>query len=566
MCSSSPETYRVQISGIADKSLEGLFLKKTSAYALKAQPTSISRLKERAQDEIQELTTLAHYFGYYSAKISYSFTATPHMALVYNVELGPKYTLNTLTITPATPDAKQALDALDLKFPGQASQIDTQKLLEFERTLIHALKQKGYASCYIVDKEIVADAKAHSLSVRFTVESGPKMHLAKPIIIGNQEISTETIRKYLYFQEGELYNPDTLEKSELALEKTGLFSSVILTQEVTSDNLVQVQINVQEAKYRSIGAGVSYTTTWGPGISAEWENRNFRAESERLSFKAELWKRYQTITCSLIQPRLKNSDHDLVWLLEYSKLRTLAFDSLSYSFSRIAQRQITPKIQFDLGWRLEWLDAVNYASHKTYYLIKLPIQLKISNADNFLDPTVGQTLNVKFTPTTQLLGSHFVYGSQMTSLSSYHTTDDRFCTLATKLVFANIIGATRQTIPPSDRIYGGSENVLRGYRAYTVSPLHNDKIPIGGRSLIAASLEARLRTVGALGWAFFYDVGNVYSTALPSQFRTFLQSVGTGLRYNTPIGPLRFDVAIPLNRRAQIDPYYQIFFSIGQSF
>jgi translocation and assembly module TamA len=139
-------------------------------------------------------------------------------------------------------------------------------------------------------------------------------------------------------------------------------------------------------------------------------------------------------------------------------------------------------------------------------------------------------------------------------------------TLASKLTLGNIFGAAQHTIPTPDRFFSGTENTLRGYRYLTVSPLNKHDKPIGGRSLLAASIETRFRTDSGFGWALFYDVGNVYSANFPVIDHGFLQSTGAGIRYATPLGPLRLDVAIPLNRRHKIDPHFQIYFSIGQSF
>lgn len=559
--------YKVVVDGIDNASLAAQFTKQTTSFTLRDEAiSSIAELRERAREDVEKLITLAHYYGYYNAKVNYNFTASPQLTLHFHVTLGQKYRLGSVTLLPHDALSKEVLQQIKLPSLRVGAPISTKELIEYEKETLNTLKRHGYAKVELIKNDTVADALNHVINIQLVLQTGPKVYFGPTILIGNSEVSNETISKYIYYKECELYDPRKLEKTEQALEKTGLFTSVLISQDYLSDDRLVTTIHLQEAKYRSIGAGISYTSTWGTGITAEWENKNFRGESETLSFQTELWRRYQTASLSLLQPRKENEDRDLIWLLEYNKLRTLAFDSLSYSFSRIAQKHVTPKIQIDLGWRLEWLNAQTFDSDKTYYLIKLPVQFKLSSANSILDPTSGQTLNVKFTPATQLFGQHFVYAVQTTSLTSYHTTENKFCTLAGKIVFGNILGAAQQTIPPPDRFYGGSENILRGYKAYTVSPLHDKKIPIGGRSLVAGSIETRFRTVGDFGWAFFYDIGNVYETAFPSRQGPFLQSVGGGIRYNTPIGPLRFDVAVPLHRRHNIDPHFQIFFSIGQSF
>jgi translocation and assembly module TamA len=144
-------------------------------------------------------------------------------------------------------------------------------------------------------------------------------------------------------------------------------------------------------------------------------------------------------------------------------------------------------------------------------------------------------------------------------------TPDKRHVFAAKLMWGTIIGASRHDIPPPDRLFAGSENTLRGYRYMTVSPLGCDDKPLGGRSLFIYSLELRNRIGKNFGLVWFYDIGNVYKDFYPEFKKGMLQSVGLGLRYYTPIGPLRLDIAFPLNKR-HIDNRLEAYFSIGQSF
>ena len=136
---------------------------------------------------------------------------------------------------------------------------------------------------------------------------------------------------------------------------------------------------------------------------------------------------------------------------------------------------------------------------------------------------------------------------------------------AAKLTLGTILGASQHEIPPPERFYAGSESTLRGYRYLTVSPLGHHEKPLGGRSMFIYSLEFRSRIGENLGLVFFYDIGNVYRKALPEFRERMRQSAGVGIRYYTPIGPLRLDIAVPLNKR-HIDNSLEAYFSIGQSF
>jgi translocation and assembly module TamA len=100
----------------------------------------------------------------------------------------------------------------------------------------------------------------------------------------------------------------------------------------------------------------------------------------------------------------------------------------------------------------------------------------------------------------------------------------------------------------------------------TVSPLDDSNRPIGGRSLIVYTGELRAKASDSMSLVGFFEIGNVYSGVVPGFAERLRRSVGAGVRYHTPVGPLRLDVAFPLDRRAEVDDDFQIYVSIGQAF
>ena len=130
----------------------------------------------------------------------------------------------------------------------------------------------------------------------------------------------------------------------------------------------------------------------------------------------------------------------------------------------------------------------------------------------------------------------------------------------------SMISTNLDAVPVPKRVLGGSDQDLRGYKYHSVSPLHHHHRPIGGRSGIFYTFETRFRVSSTIGLVPFFDLGSVYLTPLPKLKEKWYKSVGLGLRYFTFLGPLRLDVAFPLDRRKHIDPQYRILFSIGQTF
>lgn len=120
-------------------------------------------------------------------------------------------------------------------------------------------------------------------------------------------------------------------------------------------------------------------------------------------------------------------------------------------------------------------------------------------------------------------------------------------------------------MPADLRYYAGGGGSIRGYAFQSVGPLSDDD-PLGGRSLLELSNELRMNVTETLGFAVFLDGGAAFESAYPDLEESVRWGTGLGLRYFTPIGPFRIDVAFPLNRRDDVDDSYQVYISLGQAF
>ena len=137
--------------------------------------------------------------------------------------------------------------------------------------------------------------------------------------------------------------------------------------------------------------------------------------------------------------------------------------------------------------------------------------------------------------------------------------------MAGRVTLGTIVGAGRDEIPADERLYAGGGSSIRGYAYQSVGPLVGDT-PIGGRSLLDLSFELRLKVTDRFGLIGFLDGGTAYTGTHFNTGEKILWGAGPGLRYFTPIGPLRLDVGFPLDRREGVDDAFQIYLSIGQAF
>ena len=135
---------------------------------------------------------------------------------------------------------------------------------------------------------------------------------------------------------------------------------------------------------------------------------------------------------------------------------------------------------------------------------------------------------------------------------------------AARIGFGSLAGADLENIPANRRFFAGGGGSVRGYAFRSLSPMRAGE-PIGGRSLLEGSLEARIRITDTIGIVPFIDAGGAFRESYPDFGERLRFSAGLGLRYYTGIGPIRLDVAIPLQKVAG-QRGYGVYLGIGQAF
>ena len=528
-------------------------------------PHTMTALKRRADDDVTNLFKALQSLAYYNPSVSITVNeeVTPIIVNI-DIDVGVKYQLASVEIKPESDLI--SIEDLGLNIGSPAYPAD---IIKAEETIADLIENQGYPLVKILKHEVIADQSRNSISVVYYVDTGPFTTFGITDITGNKCVLPEFFIKKIHWCEGARYDPKDIERTIAALESSGLFSSIDIThdEETSIDNHLPMHISVKEAKFRSIAFGVGYATDLGAGVSGKWEHRNVRGMGEKVSIVGNIWQIKQEGYIRYIKPDFYIRQQDLIWQAEVERETTKGFTEASVNLSGTIERQFSDVLRISYGAGYTWLRNTHSNNNGDFHLIKFPMQAMWNYSNNLLDPTTGYSIHVKTTPILQTLGSIFAYSKHQLTTTVYQPldTDHRFV-LAGKATFGTIWGSKKHRIPPSERFYAGSDTLLRGYRYLTVSPLNCENDPTGGRSLMAFSLEARMRLYDPFGIVVFYDVGNVYNSSIPRFDHHQLQSVGIGLRYHTPIGPLRLDFAIPLNPRNHVDSAFQIYFSIGQSF
>lgn len=569
------EAYEVQFVGDLSPQLYELLNCTSELVALKSSPPATNAgLEHRAEADIKNFLKVLHSQAFYNAtiKLDYNYKQCPVLVTI-SINTGPVYPLAGFSIVGATASecSDFPYDSICLYDIGVLLHVPAtpKTILSAEEALLYVMARRGYPLATISEREVLADQQQQAIYVILHVDSGPQAYFGETTITGLCSVKEEFLRKKIAWCMGSRYNPCLVDRTHNVIEATGLFSSITITHadSITENNQLPMQIELKEARHRSIGWGLSYSTDWGPGVAAEWEHRNIFGMGEKLSFDADAWQAMQRVKLLYVKPDFIRPAQDFLLLAEALHDKTKGYHESALSFSGMIERQLDPHVRISYGAMYKYLKDTRSFQNGEYNLLKSPLYIRYSNVNNLLDPTYGATVLLRIIPSWQFLHKQFAYCiNTLTSTFYYPLTCDERYVFAAKSTLGAIWGSSRRTIPISERFYEGSDNNMRGYRFLTVSPLGPDQKPIGGRSVMTYSMELRVKATENFGWVSFYDFGNVYSSIIPNLNKKILHSVGFGLRYLTPVGPLRLDFAVPLQRRRRLDHRFEVYVSIGQAF
>lgn len=589
--------YGVEIRGEGvDDQIRSVLLSASEAnQTISRPPASEFVLRRRAETDLPNIKSALRSLGYYECTASYDvitvrgdnqiarttvggladrvedlFKGAPTI-LTYDVVLGPRYTLGSIKV--AVIDLRNGFlaptpEALKLG-PGQPAA--AQPVIDAQSELVSQAQRLGYAFAKADKLNAVIDPDTKLMDVTLRVTTGPIVHMGEFAIVGAYHVDQRFLRGRVLFRPGDRYHPDVMDKSRQSLIDTNLFSTVVVDQsdQLDANGRVPITYTVTERKPRSIGAGAGYATDEGPNGLFFWEHRNFLGAGEKFRSDLYLSPLRQELSANFVKPDLGARRQNLLAAASLRAEDTDAYESKSVGAAVAIERPLwSDRVTGSLGvaYRLAQIKPKD-EEEDSFGLLSLPGAIKMDYSDNLLDPTKGWRLNLLATPYTDTLSGEINFiKTQVIATTYLRLTDSAKYILALRGNLGSIAGANRDDLPADERFYAGGGGSIRGYGFQLAGPLNDQDDPVGGRSVIELSGEFRYRMTDTIGLVYFIDGGTVADSSLPSLEEDLFIGTGVGLRYITPIGPLRLDVGTPLNRRSDIDSIVEVYLSIGQAF
>lgn len=574
-----PIRYTLELEGFEEVGLAGRFRSLSALEDADGEAVNGAMVTARAEEDEILAVRLLRSEGYYDAVATSTIEQVPdepnRLRVVVTVAAGQRYALGNIVVTgPATepPGLPRAALALESGAPIVADEVEAA-----EANVRLRLPQQGYPFPEIGQRDILLDPAAGTGDYTLPVDPGVRASFGGFTTEGNLAFDADHVGVLARFRRGELYDRRRVDDLREAMVATRLFDSVsaepVRTGEIAPDGTEYVNILVrQEAgPARSLEANVGYASGEGFRFEGAWEHRNLFPPEGALRVAVVGGTEEQSASLRFRRSNWGQRDRSLTFQLEAGRRDYEAYEGYTTRLFGLVARESTPI------WQKRWtyaygaeLIATNESRDGSprislgdaYYIGGLIGQLGYDRSNSLLDPTRGYRLQARINPEASLRDGFNAYLRTLFDGSAYYPVSEDFV-LAGRIRLGSIYGISRDALAPSRRFYAGGGGSVRGFGFQELGPRDADNVPLGGRSLNEFSIEGRYR-FGNYGAVAFVDAGQVYDSEYP-QFSNLRFGVGVGARVYTNFGPVRLDVATPLDRRPG-ETRINIYISIGQAF
>ncbi|MEE9419872.1 MAG: outer membrane protein assembly factor BamA [Desulfatiglandaceae bacterium] len=519
--------------------------------------------KKMLEFDIHKLTSFYHNHGFIKAKVGEPKVTYDDKldGLVVTIEIdeGPKYGIGKVSVEG---EMIEPADKLLKKV-----QIGKEKIFnrEIVRKDVLALRDvyadRGYAFADVTP--IIKEGKeAHLADITYKISKGKKVRFERINITGNRRTRDKVIRRELKVIEGEYFSAKGLKQSTENLNRLGFFEDVeIKTKKGSSDDLMILDVNIKERATRTFSVGAGYSSAYSAFVMFQIADNNFLGYGQKLQATARIGAKATEYDIKFVEPWLFDRPLSLgldayKWSQEYSDYSrdslggavNLGFPtgideytrgSVMYDYDDANISDISP----DASQVLKDMEGRNVTSSMTF-------RLRRDSKDRLWNTTKGSVNSLSF----QYAGG-ILQGDEY--FNKYRAKSTWFFPFFWDTVFlvrgqwGYVQKRSGGDLSVYQKFFLGGINTVRGFDYMSISPVDENGNRIGGEKMMAYTAEFRfplLKEQGLVGIVFF-DTGNVFSKDESWSFSGIKKSAGAGIRWYSPIGPLRLEYGRVIGRK-----------------
>lgn len=518
---------------------------------------SLQRLRRVAEAQAEKA---AQALGYYQAQISTEVQEADPPGLIIRISPGEPVRLRAVTLRVEGPASELKAFRLPKKARLQSGEVLNHGRYEAaKRHILNQAARYGFFQGRFTRQRLDVDPRAGVADVELIYASGPRYRLGTIDFAGDVPFDEQLLQRMVPFATDSPYDSELIAELYQALRSSGYFESVRVDANPAEAEQQRIPVKVQlhTRLPRTMGLGLGFSTDVGPRGKANWtrhwanpQGHSYGAETELSAPRQNLGLWYDVPLDPPLTDKLRYAGgyqyEELADTDSLSRLLTLGpewHSKLESGWQRV----------ISLKWQHEEYRLGDDAGLST--LLMPGISYAYLKSDNPLDPSQGYRLQFDLAAAKEglLSDANVLHGTVVLK---------GLTTLAQKHRFLGRVqfGATESNgfsgVPPSLRFFAGGDQTVRGYDYQSLSPENSDGDKIGGHYLFAASAEYQYSLAERWRVASFIDQGNAFNSL---DFSGLKSAVGIGLRWVSPVGPLRLDLAHPLDDQGGV----RLHFSMG---
>jgi len=570
---------RAQIRGDLDPDLRTALVR--AIGEVDGPPTNGFDARRRARAAMASAEALLRSEGYYQPILADIVEGEENPAAIVEITPGRRFVLAEPTIQWVAPEPEpevirtaQAEIGLEAGDPGRAADV-----IAGEGRIIARLAREGYPDAVTQPRRVVVDHAAFTVAPTFNINSGPLVRLDGVRVETQGPTNPEWVMGLAPWHEGQRYDPEQVAELERRLLETGVYDGVAVAltpaDQTNAAGNRPIVVTLTDRPRRILEAGATFSTADGSGVNGLWTWYNRFGRADTLRFEARLATIDSRIGADLSLPHWRTPGETLALSAAIVNEDTDAYVRTAGVLSADLRQRIgkTSFYSYGIG-----LDAGRYSENRFDPITQAPISFDrdlailtgrgsayIDQSNDPLNPTTGWRMTLNVQPTAVAGEDTILFLRTEAQATAYLPVQDNARTvLAGRIRLGSIIGGSELSVPSDRLFYSGGGGSVRGYQYQGVGPRLPDNTPRGGISLFEVSAEARYDIGKGFGVVGFVDAGAIGFAETPD-FSNLRYAVGIGARYNLSFGPIRADIAFPLDKR-EGDANFQVYVSIGQAF
>ncbi len=500
-------------------------------------PSRLRLLHRQAPDEIRQAL---QPFGYFEPTIEGALNEDEgRYQAVYKVDAGPQAVLREVDYLVIGEGAQEP--GLSAPFPlAEGDGLDLEVYEKAKSARLSRALELGYLDAHYTEHEVRVDKPSNTASIRLHLETGLRFEFGE-IRMQQEILDPAFLARYLSFGAGDPYSHEKLLNLQSKLIDTEYFKQVEVNvrRDLIEGNRIPVDIELEPNRKNRYRIGLGYSTDTGPRITLDWKRRRFGRQGHHMRSELRLSNPESKLTSEYIIPL----ERPTVDYLSFGA--TIDYYDMETNEGNRALLNASHSIGLERGWRrtlsLDYLyeDFIVGAQDDNARLLVPGVTWARIKGDSRQYLQKGKKLEFHLEGASDAVLSTTTYFQLYTTNKFIHGLNEDWRVLA-RLELGATLADNLQDLPPSKRFYTGGDNTIRGFNFEELGPSDENGAVIGGRYLAVGSLELERRLSGRWSAALFADGGNAFDPEYPAEAA---YGAGLGLRWRSPVGPIRVDLA-----------------------